>query len=263
MARPRSVDRADTDLDGDGGVPPAAATKVDRRVRRSIAALQKALIELALEKGYQATTIEDITNRADVARATFYAHYSDKQALLTSIAIDLTEDMTRQFAPLAPVSATWNGAVSLAMFKHAAANRDVYRFVFSGAGDPPAFQAFVDSLAESTRRVFVSRLQRTRGEQTRVQPRQPVEFLARMWIGEQVALLSWWLHDDPPYTAEQMALMRTRYQIYGAEWAHGMEPGEWVFDESLFGPADDVHTTRAGALSKRGTPATRRSAAKP
>ncbi|MBO0803611.1 MAG: TetR/AcrR family transcriptional regulator [Nocardiopsaceae bacterium] len=54
----------------------------DRRVRRTRALLHQALIELILEKGYGRITVQDILDRADVGRSTFYSHYRDKDALL-------------------------------------------------------------------------------------------------------------------------------------------------------------------------------------
>ena len=55
---------------------------MDRRVRRTVHALQGALIELILERGFEAITVSDITERADVGRSTFYAHFADKEDLL-------------------------------------------------------------------------------------------------------------------------------------------------------------------------------------
>jgi AcrR family transcriptional regulator len=46
----------------------------DRRVKRTQSALAKALIALTLEKGYDAVTIRDITERADIGYATFFRH---------------------------------------------------------------------------------------------------------------------------------------------------------------------------------------------
>ncbi|WP_218004542.1 TetR/AcrR family transcriptional regulator [Microtetraspora niveoalba] len=54
----------------------------DRRVRRTRRAVQRAMVELILEKGYEATTATDVINRADVGRSTFYAHFTDKQDVL-------------------------------------------------------------------------------------------------------------------------------------------------------------------------------------
>ncbi|GAA2985655.1 TetR/AcrR family transcriptional regulator [Streptosporangium longisporum] len=54
----------------------------DRRVRRTRQAIQRALVELVLEKGYEAVTVTDVIDRADVGRSTFYAHFDGKQAVL-------------------------------------------------------------------------------------------------------------------------------------------------------------------------------------
>jgi AcrR family transcriptional regulator len=56
--------------------------KLDPRVKRTRKLLQQALTELMAEKSYRAITVGDIANRATVNRATFYAHFPDKQALL-------------------------------------------------------------------------------------------------------------------------------------------------------------------------------------
>ncbi|MFC9998001.1 TetR/AcrR family transcriptional regulator [Nocardia sp. NPDC127526] len=55
---------------------------MDRRVRRTRMALHIALIELMKERSYARITVQDIIDRADVGRSTFYAHYRDKDDLL-------------------------------------------------------------------------------------------------------------------------------------------------------------------------------------
>lgn len=54
----------------------------DRRIKRSQRQLKQAFMELMREKGFPAITIQDIADRADVNRGTFYAHFPDKYALL-------------------------------------------------------------------------------------------------------------------------------------------------------------------------------------
>jgi AcrR family transcriptional regulator len=56
--------------------------KVDPRVRRTLQFLEEAFSTLIDEKDFQSITIQDITERAGINRATFYAHFSDKYALL-------------------------------------------------------------------------------------------------------------------------------------------------------------------------------------
>jgi len=57
-------------------MPPAGpGSRVQRRVARTRAAIEDAFVQLVLERGYDRVTVEDIASRADLARATFYAHY--------------------------------------------------------------------------------------------------------------------------------------------------------------------------------------------
>jgi len=56
--------------------------KLDPRVKRTRHMLEQAFMESVREKGFQAVSVQDITERAGVNRATFYAHFQDKYALL-------------------------------------------------------------------------------------------------------------------------------------------------------------------------------------
>jgi len=57
----------------------------DRRVKRSRRLLQDAFRELLAEKGFHAISVQDVAERADVNRGTFYAHFTDKYALLETV----------------------------------------------------------------------------------------------------------------------------------------------------------------------------------
>jgi AcrR family transcriptional regulator len=56
--------------------------KLDPRVRRTRQLLEQAFAQAIDEKGFQDTSVQDITDRAGVNRATFYAHFQDKYDLL-------------------------------------------------------------------------------------------------------------------------------------------------------------------------------------
>jgi AcrR family transcriptional regulator len=58
--------------------------KLDPRVKRTRGLIQQAFGGLLAEKGFASITVQDITERAEVNRATFYAHFPDKYALLES-----------------------------------------------------------------------------------------------------------------------------------------------------------------------------------
>jgi AcrR family transcriptional regulator len=57
---------------------------VDRRIQKTKKILSEALVALIVEKGYEAITIKDIIEKANVGRSTFYAHFEDKEQLLLS-----------------------------------------------------------------------------------------------------------------------------------------------------------------------------------
>jgi len=56
--------------------------KLDPRVKRTRQLLEQSFLEVVSEKGFQSVSVQDITEKAGVNRATFYAHFPDKYALL-------------------------------------------------------------------------------------------------------------------------------------------------------------------------------------
>ena len=56
----------------------------DRRIQRTRQLLQGALLSLIQEKGFESLSVQDIIDRANVGRATFYAHFQNKEDLLAS-----------------------------------------------------------------------------------------------------------------------------------------------------------------------------------
>ncbi len=56
--------------------------KLDPRIKRTRSLILNAFMEILPEKGFQAVSVLDITEKAGINRATFYAHFPDKYALL-------------------------------------------------------------------------------------------------------------------------------------------------------------------------------------
>jgi AcrR family transcriptional regulator len=78
---------------------------MDRRVQRTQQLLKQAFVEVVREKGFTAMSIQDVTDRANVNRGTFYAHFTDKYALLETI---LFEDMQRTMIDSLPPVSQWD-----------------------------------------------------------------------------------------------------------------------------------------------------------
>lgn len=66
---------------------------LDPRVKRTRQLLIQSFMELMMEKDFQSITVQDIAGRATINRATFYAHFNDKYALLDQIIRDSFQDM--------------------------------------------------------------------------------------------------------------------------------------------------------------------------
>src|SRR5712691_8204484 len=79
--------------------------QADPRVRRTRKLLQQALTDLLAQKSFHSINVQDITDRATVNRATFYAHFPDKYAMLDAF---LREEFQRAVAEQLPPVLTWN-----------------------------------------------------------------------------------------------------------------------------------------------------------
>ena len=71
--------------------------KEDPRITRTRGLLEKAFMEVVAEKNFQSVSVKDITQRAGVNRATFYAHFDDKYDLLDySIRIRFRQELEKR-----------------------------------------------------------------------------------------------------------------------------------------------------------------------
>src|SRR5512146_643256 len=103
--------------------------KTDRRIKRTQKLLQGALVSLTLEKGYDSVTIRQITERADVGYATFFRHYSDKDALLA----DVLEAMKDEFIGLLQPNSTTTDPerTGVLIFEYVNNNADLCRVLLN------------------------------------------------------------------------------------------------------------------------------------
>lgn len=182
--------------------------KPDRRVQRTRGMLRDALIELILEKGYEAVTIQDITERADLRRATFYLHYRDKEELLLASLEAVFDTLARDLEPGLQrdgLAGKTQLTTFVATFKHVEENRDLYRVILGGQGAAPIARRIRDYLANHIRQGLAI-----------AAPVIPADVLAYFIAGTELTLITWWLENDAPYPAEQMAEMTHQLVLSGA-----------------------------------------------
>jgi AcrR family transcriptional regulator len=208
--------------------PSRPSPRVQRRVARTKAAIEDAFVQLVLERGYDRVAVEDITDRADLARATFYAHYPNKEAVQFSVFNRLTEDLVQRIADQGgPWNVVHRDAIQTA-YKHAAEMPDLYRACLS---DARTRQAHLSTLSRYAEENFRDRL-KALGQQ----PRVPVPLMARAFVGAHVAVLEAWLAGELEGDVEELASMTLDLLIRGAAWAHGIRLDELGYSAGL--PSD-------------------------
>ena len=70
---------------------------VDRRIAKTRLAIRDALVALIKEKGFDALTVRDIVDRANINRGTFYLHYKDKFDLLEQTETEVLQEIQHIF----------------------------------------------------------------------------------------------------------------------------------------------------------------------
>jgi AcrR family transcriptional regulator len=213
---------------------------VDRRVKRSRQSIRDAFVALVLDRGYDAVSVEEIIQAADVARATFYSHYTDKHDVLASIVEELATDLTQRIVPLAPTGPVVRGAMVRELFRHVDQRRELYRVTLSAAPSGHARGAYSQVIADATTGVFAAAIKANGGN-----PRVPVEVLARAWTGSHIALVEWWLNEAPERTADDLTIIAVQLLIRGYVWAGGLDEGTLTFDESDLTDTSDANMDAA------------------
>lgn len=178
--------------------------KEDRRVGRTRKLLEDSLHDLILEKGYDAVTVQDIIDRANVGRSTFYAHYTDKQNLLFSHFAELEAHLSEQqrlvrARSTEPVERVFG--FSLAMFRHANEYRRLWAMVVgkqTGAAIVRQIQSIIEKIVGREIAALAAR-----GSATAVPPAVITQHVVTAMLG----LLTWWLNEGSKYSAEEVDRM--------------------------------------------------------
>lgn len=174
----------------------------DRRVRRTRTSLHQALIALALEKSYDSITVQDILDRANVGRSTFYAHFQSKDDLLMAgtdeLRSELDEAVRRERTSAKPYETII--AFSRAMFEHASGYRDVYHALLHTQAWPQMQDRLHDVIDELIRRECKAVMGRRKKTKPDVDPELFVHYVSAAFS----AVLIWWVDRRSPLTPAQI-----------------------------------------------------------
>lgn len=172
---------------------------IDRRVARTRGMLHQALLSLILEKGYEAISVEDICERANIGRSTFYAHFTSKDDLKRSGLEHLRRELLDQHrnASTSMPAGTHLLGFSLPMFEHARDHMHLYRALVGSKGGAIALDTIRQTLCECVRGELIA----IEGKNAAGVPR---ELIVRHLVGAYMAVLIWWLDGGAKLSPQQM-----------------------------------------------------------
>jgi AcrR family transcriptional regulator len=192
------------------------AKREDRRVQRTQHLLREALFSLIQEKGFEALSVQDIIDRANIGRATFYAHFDNKEDLLLSGFDALRASLReRQREALSHGSNLEKLAFAFShdMLAHVNEHRHLFRAMAgkrSGAAVQNVLRKLVIDLVRDDLKVMVERV----GSQSVVTD-AVVEFIA----GGLFGMLMWWLGGKARLSVEELNTLFRRFAIPAAKAA--------------------------------------------
>lgn len=193
-----------------------AQIRQDRRSQRTQQALMDALLALLAEKLYDEISINDIVERANVGRSTFYAHYQTKDELLKS-GFDRVLEMLVQHLSFDGADRDWR-LDTTPLFSHAQGHYQLYRTLTWGSGS--------ELLTRDGHAALSGRFQERLAPLLAGKPEPPVplEVLCYALAGTLLILLKWWLDHRMPHTPERMDAMFQALAMPGARQILGGAP---------------------------------------
>ena len=189
-----------------------AKDKPDRRIQRTRQSLRTALLTLIKEKGYDAISIEEITERANVGRATFYLHYKDKEDLLLEEFSEMANEKVQVLSEV-PFSA-WllspddddakdkqPSSPLLVVFEHIYDNSELYYILLKSEKS--------SRVVERIRKISTESIVKFMETKAKTEPlsllfKVPVEFFAAFFSGALLSSVDWWLEEDMRHTPKEI-----------------------------------------------------------
>jgi len=179
--------------------------------------LRDALVELIAERGYEKITVQDITERATINRATFYLHYSDKLDLFYQSTKEILNDL------VSSLNDTFDDKVEfdfskdadephdtfMHLFEQISLNSKLYK-VFLTEKDIPYFSSGLKEIIID----FISNgINFTQPDDKRLTV--PREMAVRYFAAAFLEVIVWWLENDMHYSPKFMATRLMRITMMG------------------------------------------------
>jgi len=196
-----------------------AKTETDRRVLRTRALLLDAFRSLMIERSYDTITVQHLLERGGVGRATFYAHFRDKEELLVT-SLERLRISLRSAWKSANVDGRTGEPLGfvLPFFQHLDSHRRIYHLSIAHARHAPVETYIRRMLSNLVREDLLSRrLIRPRGTSSEA----VVEYAAAaIW-----SLAAWWMSSRARLSPEELDRLARTLVLPGLEATLSLRPG--------------------------------------
>ncbi len=169
----------------------AAIPTEDARAVRSRDALRTALLELLENRQMEQIAVRDIARAAAVGHATFYRHYTTKEALLEDVAADEIRRLVDLSVPL--LDDVNSAAACSALCHYVYEHRKLWTTLLTGG----AAGVMKEELLRIARELAA--------ERQRSNHRLPPDLAVVLSVSSIVELLVWWLRQENPMPQEEVA----------------------------------------------------------
>jgi len=167
------------------------------RVRRTQKLLREALVDLIEERGFEALTVGEITDRAMISRATFYRNYQDKYDLVEQI---FSEAMGTMFTAVSEPGKEHPPAIWVKFFEHIAEYERLYRALLGRKGSSWFVLKMRSSMSE-----LLKEYEKLPFHQSAIGSKNsPIkdDFLNDLVSTLLVETIVWWLEKGKPYSPQ-------------------------------------------------------------
>jgi AcrR family transcriptional regulator len=165
---------------------PASIEIVDRRIQRTREALREAMMELMVERGWDAIDVSALCDRANIGRSTFYQHYPNKEELLKANFVGLRDALLAQVP--GEVSASGEFAFISGLIAHVHEAQEVFRALLNRRSGNYVQDRFRELLVEMMLVCLPG------GKTRNWQSTARAHYLG----GALFELLAWWLGNNRP-----------------------------------------------------------------
>lgn len=195
--------------EGSAGI---ASACVDRRVARSKDALNRALVELMEERGFDSITVNDLCSRANLTRGTFYNHFRDKEDLLRALEDEVIEDLSRTQEAMRKMSMADLIKIGISktpprflveMFDYLRNHADFLHAALGSGGDPRLAPRLRDTVCEGL-------IKGALNAHYRENPTPFVEYYVAFYASAYMGVIVRWIETGMKESSEEMARISMR-----------------------------------------------------